>query len=293
MGAQKKSPLLTSRTKRKVCNQCVHYVDANLHHDLVTARAVTAILHIVNGIPTDWYSKRQATVEIVHMDQNSWQQGLLLTKLSTSGTPLCTKCSNQKQMFHVWRHQICHHNSNIPNSLQSKRHHISAYHRVREAIASKYLMFIWKDSKTNPADILSKHWEFPQIWPLLKPLFSWRGETADIKQQPKGSDDKIPLIVPPVSHKEIRRILGWLLLPLSSSLVPTYSTKKHPSLGAPNGTQVGVYSNNPDVPPYIPHLYIPKLLGPHLNPKWRSIWLWATEQSWIMWTQNYPSCHPT
>ena len=32
---------------------------------------------------------------------------------------------------------------------------------------------------------------------------------------------QIPLIVPPVSHKEIRRILGWLLLPLSSSLVPT------------------------------------------------------------------------
>ena len=41
----------------------VHYMDANLHHDLVTGRAVTAILHIVNGTPTDWYSKRQATVE--------------------------------------------------------------------------------------------------------------------------------------------------------------------------------------------------------------------------------------
>ena len=35
----------------------VHYMDANLHHDLVTGRAVTAILHIVNGTPTDWYSK--------------------------------------------------------------------------------------------------------------------------------------------------------------------------------------------------------------------------------------------
>ena len=43
----------------------VHYVDANLHHDLVTGRAVTAVLHIiiVNGTPTDWYFKRQATVE--------------------------------------------------------------------------------------------------------------------------------------------------------------------------------------------------------------------------------------
>ena len=98
----------------------VHYVDANLHHDLVTGRAVIAILHMVNGTPTDWYSKRQATVEaatygsefvastlsmghrqtgiprdkqqwkLLHMDQNLWQQGLLLTKLLTSGTPLCT-----------------------------------------------------------------------------------------------------------------------------------------------------------------------------------------------------------
>ena len=41
----------------------VHCVDANLHHDLVTGRSVTAILHIVNGTPIDWYSKRQATVE--------------------------------------------------------------------------------------------------------------------------------------------------------------------------------------------------------------------------------------
>ena len=36
---------------------------------------------------------------------------------------------------------------------------------------------------------------------------------------------KIPLIIPPLSHKKIRRILGWLLLPLSNYLVPTSSTK--------------------------------------------------------------------
>ena len=38
-------------------------MDANLHHDLVTGTAVTAILYIVNGTLTDWYSKKQATVE--------------------------------------------------------------------------------------------------------------------------------------------------------------------------------------------------------------------------------------
>jgi hypothetical protein len=41
----------------------VHYTDANLQHDLLTGRAVTGIVHLLNQTPGDWYSKRQATVE--------------------------------------------------------------------------------------------------------------------------------------------------------------------------------------------------------------------------------------
>ena len=39
------------------------YVDANLYHCLVSGRSATGILHLLNGTPIDWYSKRQATVE--------------------------------------------------------------------------------------------------------------------------------------------------------------------------------------------------------------------------------------
>ena len=39
------------------------YVDANLHHDQATGKAVTACLHSVNATPSHWYTKRQATVE--------------------------------------------------------------------------------------------------------------------------------------------------------------------------------------------------------------------------------------
>ena len=39
------------------------YVDANLYHDQVTGRAVTACLHLVNATPSPWHTKRQATVE--------------------------------------------------------------------------------------------------------------------------------------------------------------------------------------------------------------------------------------
>ena len=40
-----------------------HYVDANLHYDLVTRKAVTAVLHMLNATPVHWYCKRQLTVE--------------------------------------------------------------------------------------------------------------------------------------------------------------------------------------------------------------------------------------
>ena len=39
------------------------YVDANLYHDLLTGRSVTGILHLVNKMPVQWYSKKQGTVE--------------------------------------------------------------------------------------------------------------------------------------------------------------------------------------------------------------------------------------
>ena len=43
--------------------QTTHYVDANLHHDLATGKAVTAVLPFLNQTPIDAYTKRQSTVE--------------------------------------------------------------------------------------------------------------------------------------------------------------------------------------------------------------------------------------
>ena len=39
------------------------FVDANLYHCLITGRATTGILHMVNKTLLAWFSKRQATVE--------------------------------------------------------------------------------------------------------------------------------------------------------------------------------------------------------------------------------------
>ena len=173
--------------------QTTHYVDANLHHDLATGKAVTAVLHFLNQTPIDAYTKRQSTVETATYGsefvaaRTAVDQIIdIRTTLRYLGVPIRDK----SYMFGDNKSVVT--SSTIPNSTISKRHHLASYHRVREAIAAKFISFHWKDGKSNPADILSKHWEFATVWPMLKPILFWRGETAT---QLKGSD-RIPSTTP-------------------------------------------------------------------------------------------------
>ena len=61
-----------------------------------------------------------------------------------------------------------------------KRHNMLSFHRVREAIASGMIGFYFIPGDINPADILSKHWGYAQIWSQLKPLFFCKGDTENI-----------------------------------------------------------------------------------------------------------------
>ena len=45
-------------------------------------------------------------------------------------------------------------------------------------IAAKVLGYYWIDGKSNPADIVSKHWGYQQVWPLLKPILFYSGNTG-------------------------------------------------------------------------------------------------------------------
>ena len=173
--------------------QTTHYVDANLHHDLATGKAVTAALHFLNQTPIDAYTKRQSTVETATYGsefvaaRTAVDQIIdIRTTLRYLGVPIRDK----SYMFGDNKSVVT--SSTIPNSTISKRHHLASYHRVREAIAAKFISFHWKDGKSNPADILSKHWEFATVWPMLKPILFWRGKTAT---QLKGSD-RIPSTTP-------------------------------------------------------------------------------------------------
>jgi hypothetical protein len=71
-------------------------------------------------------------------------------------------------------------NNSIPHSLLNKRHSTLSYHCVREMIAAKILGYYWIDGKLNPADIVSKHWAYPQIWYILKTLLFYSGDPGDL-----------------------------------------------------------------------------------------------------------------
>ncbi len=67
-----------------------------------------------------------------------------------------------------------------PHAKLHKRHTALSFHRVRKAIAARVVRFHFIPGTINPADILSKHWGYQQIWPMLQALLFWHGDTRKL-----------------------------------------------------------------------------------------------------------------
>ncbi len=168
------------------------YVDANLYHDMISGRSVTGILHLLNKTPIDTYSKLQATVETATFGSEfiatrtcTEQIMDLRNTLRYLGVPV----KGSSMVF--GDNESVVNSASVPQSKLSKRHNALAYHKTREAIAAGIIRYYWIDGKTNPADILSKHWDMPAVWSTLQPLLFWEGDTADLLNKDKkttGSD---------------------------------------------------------------------------------------------------------
>jgi hypothetical protein len=160
----------------------IHYVDANLYHDLLTGRSVTGILHILNQCPIDWFSKKQATVETATYGSEFVAPARICTDqvidirytLRYLGVPI-----NKKSFLFGDNESVVGSATKLDAKLH-KRHSALSFHRVREAIAAKFLAFFHIPGKRNPADVLSKHWGHAAIWQLLQPLLFWQGDTANM-----------------------------------------------------------------------------------------------------------------
>ena len=158
------------------------YVDANLCHDLTTGRAVTGILHLLNQTPTDFYTKKQATVETAtygseYVAARTATEQIIDLRLSLRY--LGVNLTGGTYMFGDNR-TVVDSSMSVASRLH-KRHIMLSYHRVREAIAAGILYFIHLPGAFNPADILSKAWGYQQVWVMLKALLFWEGDTIDIE----------------------------------------------------------------------------------------------------------------
>jgi hypothetical protein len=158
-----------------------HYFDANLYHDMMTGRSVTGIVHLFNKTPIKWYSKKQATV-----------------KTATYGSDFIAACTCVEQIVdlrtYLWYLGVpIHHQSyvfgdnktvidgsTVPRAKLHKRHNALSFHCVREAVTSGMLLMYYMPEEKNPADILSKHWGYQQIWKILQPLLFYQGDTTDL-----------------------------------------------------------------------------------------------------------------
>ena len=133
-----------------------HFVDANLYHDMLTGRSVTAILHFVNQTPLDWYTKKQATVETATYASEFVAARTCVEQiidLRITLRYLGVRIRDMSYMFGDNKSVVD--SADRPHSKLHKRHTQLSYHRVREAIASGMIAFYHIGGDVNPADILS------------------------------------------------------------------------------------------------------------------------------------------
>ena len=100
-------------------------LDANLLHDIVRGKSVTAVLQFVNTTPTEWFLKRQATVETATYDsefvaaKTATEQIMSLSNtLRYLGIPIMTKA------YMFGDNQSVVTSSPIPQSILNKTQHV-------------------------------------------------------------------------------------------------------------------------------------------------------------------------
>jgi hypothetical protein len=163
------------------CVTLVHYYDANLYHDLTTGRSVTGVLHLFNKTPIEWYSKKQATVETATYGSEFIAARTcvdqiidLRTYLRYLGVPI------REYSYVFGDNKTVVDGATIPHAKLHKRHNALSFHRVREAMASRFMKMFHIPGEYNPADILSKHWGYRQVWSMLQAILFYQGNTMDL-----------------------------------------------------------------------------------------------------------------
>ena len=76
--------------------------------------------------------------------------------------------------------------STIPHSKLAKRWCALSYHRVREAMAAKYIIFLHVNGKKNPSGCLTKCLKYFDMKDFIQPLMNFRGDTLSYLPPTEG-----------------------------------------------------------------------------------------------------------
>ena len=117
-----------------------HYFDANLMHDVLSGKAVTGIIHLINKTPIMWYSKKQATSETATYGaefvagRTCIEQVIdLRNSLRYLGVPI-------NDISYVFGdNETMINSSSFPHARLHKRHNILTFHFVRSMIAKGFI----------------------------------------------------------------------------------------------------------------------------------------------------------
>ena len=184
------------------------YVDANLNHDLMTGRSVSGVLHFVNQTPVHWFSKKQPTVETATYGSEFIAAKLAVEQIMAMRLTLRylgVEIHGPTHLFGDNGSVVT--SASVPESPLRKRHQSLAYHYTREAIASGAVDFRHLPGELNPADILSKHWGYSQVWPMLRAVMFWTGNPSsllldDTPHHRQEGSEKCPVSAESISNPE-------------------------------------------------------------------------------------------
>ena len=143
------------------------------------------VLHFWNQTPGEWFSKKQATVETATYGSEFVAARTAVDQIEDTrqtlrylGIPI-----NEKSYLFGDNASVVI-SGTTPQSALRKRHSLLCYHRVREAVASEMMVFSHMPGDSNPADIVSKHWGYQQVWPMLRSILFWNGRQKVTKEDP-------------------------------------------------------------------------------------------------------------
>ena len=159
----------------------IHYFDVNLMHDVLSGKAVTGCIHLANKTPIMWYSKKQATSETATYGAEFVSGRTCIEQvidLRNTFRYLGVPINDISYVFGDNETMI--NSASDPGARLRKRHNILSFHFVRSMISRGFIALHHIRSHNNLSDVLTKHWSYNSVKDLLKPIFHFIGNMANL-----------------------------------------------------------------------------------------------------------------